>query len=582
MQRILFSILVYLSVAAPPTNPAAAEDPAVAEGPWGQITRLELEEARRIPTGAATEEVLIQVLARQHLAAAKATEAKLDEAPETRWRLWLAEQRTGAQEFIQERIAARAQVTPEELRAAYRERLNRYVTPETFSFRYIFSDTTECTSPAEVAQVKARIDQALAELLKPLGSSPKRPWVVNLESFNEVAKTYSTVKGDPTRVAGPFKLDEPLQAAIKQTALTLKTGEISPVISTKYGYEILRLEDRVSASTKEFEAVADEIRRELVRSKQEAAVEAYYQSLRDADARWDIYLDRFVFLLPGSHREIPSTTHVARVGAQRWLPEELADFMRATNRRNWLMSKDKEKALELTWTAFIRPQLIHEDALAAGYVDLPTLQARLKIERSAILGSAWLDSETNQIISGLPAPGTEEIQRRYQEQLERFREAEMYELERILHPLEELKDKTLNPARREFLYREGEKRLAEVVVELVTGASGEQVALGSANEAHPLKFSRKWVSKGLEFSAEVWDKIKSQESGQWLPEPTRTDQGVTLVRFVDYRAERVRDLEEVRSQISTEIKKERVTETRQGLLDTLLDEARKGTQILTR
>ncbi|NUN94781.1 MAG: peptidyl-prolyl cis-trans isomerase [Candidatus Omnitrophica bacterium] len=329
MKSTFFSILMLMAVFSLGGISRAETDSVVARGDWGEITAVELGEARRGNPAGASDEILIQVLARQHLAAAKALEEKLDERPDIRWRLWLAEQRAGSQEFIQERIVSGVKATPEELRAAYQERLGRYVTPETFSFRYIFSDTTECNSPAEVAKVKERIDRALAELLEPLGPDPKRPWMVHLDLFNEVAKEYSTVKGDPTRVAGPFKLDEPLQAAIKQTALALKTGEVSEVVSTKYGYEILRLENRVSAATKEFETVIGELEREIASKKREDAVDAYYQSLRDADERWDIYVERFVFLLPGAHREVPSTTYVARIGNRHWLPEELRDFMRA-------------------------------------------------------------------------------------------------------------------------------------------------------------------------------------------------------------------------------------------------------------
>ncbi len=552
---------------------AAQEDPVVAEGAWGKITQAELLCARQASPEGTTDEALIEQIARDGLGAQKATELGLQNEALVRWRLWMVEQGLGGKPLYENLIASTVSVTTEELHKAYDERLSKYVTPGNFSFRYIFSDTTECKSPAEVEAVRAKIQQAHKELLADLGTEPQRPWIVETDRFVEVAKKYSDVKGDPGRVAGPFKLNEPLQPIIKNTALSLKVNEISPVFSTRYGFEIVRLENRVRDTTMEFEKAVSSLRQELDNANKMRRAKDFIQSLQDDKSRYDIFEDSLVQLLPGAHLEVPSATSVVRVGKTYYSREQLQEFLDNICKREWVRAKEKKEAAALVWRAFVLPQILHEEAVKAGYINSVTEQARACFERNSVLAGAWLSTELNRLTSAMPKPTTDEVRAVYEKGKDKYRITDRYLMTIISFPMEELKQKDVNRAQIEFLYREGEKQLAGILAQVTQGASPEVLVKVTESEKRPLKIETKWLAKGIGFDVNTWESLQTLMPGSWTPKPLRTDKGVDLVKVVQLEPERVKTFEEMFQPLFRQIVSERSQDTRKDLIKKITDEA---------
>jgi hypothetical protein len=551
----------------------AGEDPVVAEGDWGKITQAELEYARQTSPPGTTDEALIEQMARDSLGARNAIAAGVDKEPLSRWRLWSIDQGLGGRQLYESLIASMVHVTTEELKKTYMERLPKFKTPGNFSFRYIFSDTTECKIPSEVEAVKAKIQQAHDELLAGLGTDPPRPWIVKTEEFVEVAKKYSDVKGEPGRVAGPFKFDEPLQPVIKNTVLGLKPHEMSPVFSTRYGYEIVRLEDRIQDSTVEFEKVAHTLRQELENSSRMQKGREYIEALRADKSRYDIYEDKLVQMLPGAHFEVPSTTAVVRVGKTLYAPEQLQEFLDNICRRDWVRAKEKKEAIDLVWRAFVLPQLLREEAEKAGFTKSVTEQARARHDRNAVLAGSWLAKETDRIVSGMPKPSTDEVRALYEKDKDKYRIADRFLMTSILFPMDEIKKKDITPAQIEFLFREGETLLSELLAQITQGASPEALAKTSGTEKRPLKYEKKWYAKGIGFDNDTWEALQKLMPGQWTEKPVRTDRGVNIVYVEQIEPERVKTFEEVYQTLYRQMTSERARATRTDLVKKLTDEA---------
>ncbi len=551
----------------------ASEDPVVAEGAWGKITQAQLEYARESSPPGTTDEALIEQMARDFLGAQKALEKGIDKDLLTRWRLWSIDQGVGGRQLYENLVASVVKITTEELHQAYQERISKYRTPGNFSFRYIFSDTTECKSPAEIEAVKAKIDLAHKELLADLGENPQRPWIVRTERFVEVAKKYSDVKGEPGRVAGPFKFDEPLQPIIKETALSLKPHEVSPVFSTRYGYEILRLEDRIHDSTTAFSVAATSLRHELENAAKMKKGRDYIEALRNDNSRYEIYEDKLVHMLPGAHFEVPSTTAVVRVGKRLYAPEELQEFLENVCRRDWVRAKEKKEAIDLVWRAFVLPQLLREEAEKAGYTNSVTEQARAQRDRNAVLAGAWLIKETDLITSALPKPTTDEVRAVYEKEKDNYRIADRYLLSVILFPMDEIKKKDTNPAQIEFLYREGESCLSDILSQIIKGASPEALVNATANDKRPLKFEKKWYGKGVGFGHNTWETIEKLMPGDWTETPIRSEAGVSIMKAEQIEPERVKTFEEVSQTLFRKVISDRTNSIKSELIKKLTDEA---------
>lgn len=137
----------------------------------------------------------------------------------------------------------------EQLQKLYDEKKSEYFQQEQFSFRHIFLRTIDLPE-AEQKKARERAEAALA-LIK-AGSD-----------FVEVAKEYSDSdrKGNVIGPMTPSKYnpEKPLNSVLEEALLAMKPGDISEIIQTKYGYEILKLESLRPESYQTLEDVRDQL-----------------------------------------------------------------------------------------------------------------------------------------------------------------------------------------------------------------------------------------------------------------------------------------------------------------------------------
>ena len=68
--------------------------------------------------------------------------------------------------------------------------------------------------------------------------------------------------------------------AFDQAAFALKQGEISDIVTTQFGYHIIKVTDRRAASTVPFEQVSDRIKEFLTQQQKQQKAESFIQSLK--------------------------------------------------------------------------------------------------------------------------------------------------------------------------------------------------------------------------------------------------------------------------------------------------------------
>jgi peptidyl-prolyl cis-trans isomerase C len=166
--------------------------------------------------------------------------------------------------FLEEELRGKVEVSEEEIQRYYKENRTLFMEPQEIKIRHIVVNT----------------EPALKEVVKKLSQG---------ESFEKLASTYNI---------GNFKEDggnlgyirrgqlAPPFAQFEEAAFSLrKRGEISEVISTPYGYHIVRLEDMRENTLKPLNQVKERIRFLLQPKKKQ---ETYLEYVKEAKSKANV------------------------------------------------------------------------------------------------------------------------------------------------------------------------------------------------------------------------------------------------------------------------------------------------------
>jgi peptidyl-prolyl cis-trans isomerase C len=154
------------------------------------------------------------------------------------------------QELVETDLAADIEVTDAEVESFYAENPDAFTTPEQVRARHILFQVEQDAPEEEVAAARAKAEAAreralagedFAELAKELSEGPSGPRGGDLGLF------------DRSRMVEPFA----------SAAFDLEPGEISPVVRTRFGFHVIKCEEKVPASTAPLDDVREQIRRGL-------------------------------------------------------------------------------------------------------------------------------------------------------------------------------------------------------------------------------------------------------------------------------------------------------------------------------
>ena len=163
-----------------------------------------------------------------------------------------------------DRVAATMDVSDATLQQYYNSHRDQFRTPERVKVRHILL-MTQGKPKAEVDKIKAKAD----DLLKQIKGGA---------NFAELAKANSE---DPGSKANGGDLGWVVRGQtvknFENTAFALKPNEISPVISTEYGFHIVQLEEKQDAHLQSF----DEVKGQIAASIKKDGVNDRVQNLAD-------------------------------------------------------------------------------------------------------------------------------------------------------------------------------------------------------------------------------------------------------------------------------------------------------------
>jgi peptidyl-prolyl cis-trans isomerase C len=173
------------------------------------------------------------------------------------------------EKFIQDTIAKKLVVTPQEVTDYYNGNLENFKHPDVIRSSHILILVPEGATEEQRATSEARA-AALAERAK------------KGEDFAKLAKENSM--DDSASQGGDIGLTKrgDLASEYEQAADKLKVGDVSGVVKTQFGYHIIKLTDRKLAGTATLDEVKTELTQYLKDQKEQAEVEKLVKTLQSA------------------------------------------------------------------------------------------------------------------------------------------------------------------------------------------------------------------------------------------------------------------------------------------------------------
>jgi len=170
----------------------------------------------------------------------------------------------------QNEVMAKISVTEDEAHAFYDAHKNEFTTPSELMLREILVAVPASDRGVNVAQddaAKAKADDLRHRLLA------GEPFA---RLAGEVSDSTSKANGG---LIGPIKVDE-LAPALQTMLGKMKVGDVSDVIRTQRGYQILGLESRTETKVKSFDEARQDISDRIADEKRRGETQKYLEKLR--------------------------------------------------------------------------------------------------------------------------------------------------------------------------------------------------------------------------------------------------------------------------------------------------------------
>ncbi|MCF8028105.1 MAG: peptidylprolyl isomerase [Desulfobacteraceae bacterium] len=169
--------------------------------------------------------------------------------------------------LIEKKIESGISVSDEQARKYYQENKEEYKVPEQIRARHILIQTEPDADEKQKAEAKDKIQ----EVEKKLQSG---------QEFSELAKEYSDCQSsEKGGDLGYFRRGQMVES-FDEAAFALEPGEVSEIVESRFGYHLIKSEDKKPADTKSFDEVKESVREKLRQEKIMQDLEPYIESLK--------------------------------------------------------------------------------------------------------------------------------------------------------------------------------------------------------------------------------------------------------------------------------------------------------------
>jgi len=196
-----------------------------------------------------------------------------DQTPEIKEKLEFYKDSMLANEFLKKEVSDKLTLSEEEKLQYYKSHQDEFRVPEMVRARHILIAADKTASP----EIKKKAKEKAVDILQ------------KLQAGEDFAKIASEVSDDPaTKSKGGDMGFFPRGMIIKpfeDAAFSLQPGEISDIIETQYGYDIIKVEEKKPSYIESYDAVKDKIGQKNLQANMQSENKKFIdKSMQDADA----------------------------------------------------------------------------------------------------------------------------------------------------------------------------------------------------------------------------------------------------------------------------------------------------------
>lgn len=181
-------------------------------------------------------------------------------------------ERAIVEEVVNREVRDQVPVTPQQVQKFYDENPKRFEQPETVRAAHILLATRDLATNQELTLDKQKAQRDLIEALLKRARAG--------EDFGKLAKDFSQDPGSKER-GGEYVFPRGQMAMEFETAaFGMRPGQISDVVTTKFGYHIIKVLERNPAKKVEFDKVKDRIRESLQQEEADKQLPAYLEKVK--------------------------------------------------------------------------------------------------------------------------------------------------------------------------------------------------------------------------------------------------------------------------------------------------------------
>jgi peptidyl-prolyl cis-trans isomerase SurA len=175
------------------------------------------------------------------------------------------------QKVQQNEVLGKIGVTEDEARKYYQTHTNEFTTAPAVTLREI-----QATVPNDARGVNAAGDEAAKARIEEVRTRVTKGG----ESFDKLATDVSDAPSKANAgLIGPLSLND-ISPEVRKLLEAMKPGDVSDVIRTPRGYQLLKLETMSQAQTLSFEQARDQISERVFTDKRKAEFQKYLEKLR--------------------------------------------------------------------------------------------------------------------------------------------------------------------------------------------------------------------------------------------------------------------------------------------------------------
>jgi peptidyl-prolyl cis-trans isomerase C len=288
MKRLLLSILVCVGALLSAGISTAEDDVVLAEFGNIRITQSDYDRTfeyypeqvqNSIRANPEFQQRFLTSMVQLRVISDIAREKGIDEIPEIKARIEVLVNDLLSKELIKREVMAKISITEEDMRSYYKANSESYTAPETIRARHILV-RVPANAEENIKQEAGKKAEGILERIK------------SGEDFAKLATELSDDAGSKEKGGdvGFFQRGRMVKP-FEDAAFSMKKGEVSGLVETKFGFHIIRVEDRKEAQLKPFDGVKEEIRAALTNLfEQEKTTEYVDEAMKKAGVKF--YYDR--------------------------------------------------------------------------------------------------------------------------------------------------------------------------------------------------------------------------------------------------------------------------------------------------